>query len=177
LLCTAQINAAEIKSGFLDTPEVVTSTFGDWSQTCRYIKNDDAKKNEKLCEATQSISVSYQNSDGSVSQPKTIGVIAIGKVKIGEPLLMTIVAPVDVKLPGQIQLNFENNLDKKTHNLTWIRCLQNACYAKATVTPEILISLKNIESTGVLSWQLANEQNISVKFSLKGFSQAVKLFE
>ena len=154
------------------SPDLTTATYGDWVLRCVRSTTRETQKMEKQqspgkqCEIIQTIQLQGQR------QP--IAQLAIG-YRPGESILtITAVLPVNISLPGSVQIT-----DKQGHDmnvLNWTRCLQGACFANANASHTILKKLSG-QQQGFLQFHNANGQKTAIPLSWRGLIQAVDALE
>lgn len=173
--------ATAAKTDTLDSagegPDVSTATYGDWVVTCRSLRNEETKKSEKFCEIVQTLQAGLPSNEGGAAETRTIAQLALGKVTPKEQFTLTVVVPVDIKLPTQMTVDVDGAGGSRPLNLPWARCFFRGCFASLTLTEEILNLLRKGSTSGTLQWQAGNGQNVQVKFSLRGLPQALAQFE
>lgn len=153
------------------TPQVTTASYQNWVLRCVQAigpdKSDPA--NARQCEIIQTIEIQGRK------QP--IAQVAIGQNKDDEKLILTAVLPVNVLLPGAVQILL-NKDTKETEaiKLAWARCMQSGCFASASISTDAL-SAAEPEEQGLLQFLAANGQAISVPLSWHGLAQATKALQ
>lgn len=88
-------------------------------------------------------------------------------------LLMTSVTPLNVYLPAGLRFSIAG---KDVIKSDYRNCNQSGCWAQKTIDRKTLTALqKAVEAEG--HFRLVNGQNVNIKFSLKGFSEAIAALE
>jgi invasion protein IalB len=135
--------------------------YGDWQLHC---SAPPQQKAQRSCEAVQAIFAKNQ------AQP--VAQIAFGKPTPTEPLLITIMLPVNIGFPGAPRLMTADN-DAHPVDLAWRRCVPIGCFANFVVTDEILKRWKALNSSGKITFKNAGGQDVAIPISFKGLAQAV----
>ena len=96
--------------------------------------------------------------------------VAVGRFGPERLLGAVISVPIGVRLPPGIDLRVD---DRKPWNFPFERCSPNSCQVRAVLHEELLQSLK-AGLVGRVTFQDAAGQPITVDFSLKGFTAALR---
>lgn len=134
-----------------------TATFEDWILRCDLRAGSPP---QRLCEVLQTTQVQGQ---GVLSQ---ITIVA----RKGEPMRLAIQVPIDVWLPTGVRLT----LGEKDPGLSAIfkRCVPNACIADLEIREDTIKKLRTATEPGKLQFKDANQKEVSLPVSFKGFGQA-----
>lgn len=92
-----------------------------------------------------------------------------GDTKAGRPLKLTVRVPLNVALQSGLSIKVKG---KPLIKLLYRNCNQTGCWAEQSLTSSALTVLSR-EANGEASLQLANGQDINIRFSLKGLNAAV----
>lgn len=89
--------------------------------------------------------------------------------KAGRPLKLTTRVPLNVALQPGLSIKIKG---KPLIKLLYRNCNQTGCWAEQSLTSSALTVLSR-EASGEASLQLANGQDVNIRFSLKGMNAAV----
>jgi invasion protein IalB len=155
----AELGGATLQLAQQDSPAPATPPKAEeapgWAVNCKSAPNDKGLE----CRLSQTI----VTQNGQVITDVTFRIPADKK----EPEAI-------VRLPLGILLSAGATLqvdDKAPQNLTFRTCDQNGCYARMSVSPEILATIQKGKQLQV-SFQNLAEKSITVPLSLTGFSDA-----
>jgi invasion protein IalB len=138
-----------------------TPTYGDWQIHC---STPTQPKAQRSCEAVQQVFAKNQ------AQP--FAQIAFGKPASNEPLLVTVVLPVNVVFSNNVKIfNAEN--DAHPADLSWRRCVPVGCFANFALNEETLKRWKASDTSGKITFKNAAGQEIAIPISFKGLGQAL----
>lgn len=137
-------------------PQRTTATYADWTVRC--IMHGDSK----ACEMVQTVQIK--------GRPEPVSQIAIGHQTKDNPLKVVFEVPVDVWLPGGIELATA----KKQNNITanFDRCIPVGCFAETNINDAETKSLSDMKKNGKLEFKNARKQEIAIAVSFKGFGDA-----
>jgi invasion protein IalB len=146
-------------------PRIQSERFDDWFYRCV----DAAEGNEQKRSSCEVVQIA-QTKQGE----ETINLLT---VSLSESIqdkqkntALTVLAPLNVFLPAGLDLSVDQG---KNVTLQYRNCNNAGCWVQHLVDNEMLSALKSGQS-GVAKLRLINGQNLSVKFSLKGLSPALK---
>ncbi|SHN06124.1 invasion associated locus B family protein [Roseibium suaedae] len=151
-------------------PQSTTATYGNWVLRCVQMATgaadaSGAQATVNSCEIIHTVQVQGQNA------PFTQ--IAIGRLPGQQELILTAVVPVNVTLPGQINLSStEEGKETKVADLAWTRCTPGGCFADVKPDEAMLKSVRSVEA-GVLKFQDSAGNLIGVPLSFNGLDQAL----
>jgi invasion protein IalB len=136
-------------------------TYGDWQLHC---STPTQPKAQRSCEAVQQVFAKNQ------AQP--FAQIAFGKPSANEPLLVTVVLPVNVVFSNNVKIfNVEN--DAHPADLSWRRCVPVGCFANFALNDETLKRWKASDTSGKITFKNAAGQEVAIPISFKGLGQAL----
>lgn len=139
---------------FAQTPRLTTATYDDWTVRC------EMREAGKSCEMEQTSQV----------QGQPISQVAIGRPTKSEPLRIVFQVPINVWLPAGVTLVLD---DKDPGvNATFKRCVGNGCFADTDLKDEIVKKLRTRTENGKLLFKDANQRELTVPVSFKGFGAA-----
>jgi invasion protein IalB len=140
-------------------PERTTASFGDWLLRC------ERAGDQRVCEVAQTLVLQGQQ------QP--IAVIAIGRLQRGQPLTLTIQAPVSVTIANPMKVVSEER-EPVNIDAVWRRCQPNGCFADVQLRDEALLRrLRTRNDPGRLEFRDAAGQDIRLPFSFRGLGPAL----
>jgi invasion protein IalB len=140
-------------------PQRTTATFEDWTIRCEIRVGPPPQKS---CEMTQAVQIQ--------GQPNPISQVAIGRPTKADPLKLVIQVPINVWLPTGVKLLAD---DKDPGILTnYKRCLPAACFADVEIKDDTVKKLRSLTENGKLQFKDANQQDVALPVSFKGFGQA-----
>ncbi|WP_425351467.1 invasion associated locus B family protein [Methylocystis bryophila] len=99
--------------------------------------------------------------------------IALGRPAAGEPMMVTVVVPINVSFPSSVTIT---NTDKemKTAELSWRRCVPGGCFASLPLKDETLkLWRSHSDLSGRVSFKNAANQDVVMPLSFKGLSSAL----
>ena len=154
-------------------PTATTASYGNWVLRCVRLAaaKDAAKPAEKSCEVQQAIQAQ--------GQPQPVAQLAIGRLPGDKTLILTVVLPVDISIPGSVHLsgNGKTGADEKAgFDLTWQRCVPGGCFAAAK--PDVKnLGLLKADTDGQIRFADATGRVIAVPVSWVGLDQALKALD
>ncbi len=119
LLCAGAASAQEsgqTPAPVPSEPQSTSAAYGDWLLRCS--RQGQGETARRVCEAAQTIQMQGQQAP--------IAQIAIGRVKAGDPLIMTILLPPNVGFPSSVKVNVAEN-DAAPLDAPWKLCSAGAC--------------------------------------------------
>lgn len=143
-------------------PGVKTSQFGDWAMNCR--KAEASSQSPQTCELVQTILIN--------GQQNPFAQLAIGRLKGENPLLITILAPHNIALPGSVRIAVDDK-DATPLEAPWTRCVKAGCFASAVLKDDILNKWRSLETRGRVTFKAGNGQNITIPISFRGLKNAL----
>lgn len=157
-------------------PTVTTASYGSWVLRCMQLSrpaagaadsNKSSRDGGQLCEVVQTVQVQGQG------QP--IAQIAMGRVPGEKELTVTVLVPVNISLPGAIQISGNGKTgeeEKGGLQLNWQRCMSGSCAASAKPDAATL-SIFRAGTEGQLRFLDASGQTAAIPLSWKGLDQAM----
>lgn len=140
-------------------PQQTTATYDDWTLRCVVQVGPPA---QKVCEIVQSTHVQ--------GQAAVLTQIAIGRQNKSLPYKMVIQVPIDVWLPTGVKILTSD----KDPGLaaTFKRCVPAACFADIDLRDDAVKKLRIATTGGKLQFKDANQKELSLPVSFKGFDAA-----
>ncbi len=156
-------------------PSSTTATYGSWVLRCAQLPvplaaTDATKANppsSHACEVVQTVALQDQQ------QP--IAQLAIGRLPSQKDLIVTALLPVNILIPGQVQIIADSKQDKDLKGvfaLTWQKCMAGSCVATAKPDAATLALLRK-EGQGQLRFADANGNLLAVPLSWLGLDRAL----
>lgn len=154
-------------------PTVTTATYGAWVLRCVQMPpqassdGKSARLSGQTCEVAQTVQVR--------GQPQPIAQVAIGRLPGDKDLTLTAVLPVNISLPGQVQLsgNGKTGAEEKGRlDLAWQRCIGGACVASAKPDASTLAVIR-AGTEGQIRFADATGNLLSIPLSWAGLDQAI----
>jgi invasion protein IalB len=142
-------------------PTQTTATFGNWVLRCLITPSAPPSKACEIYQQVQAVK------DG---QQITLLTIAVGRGQPTLPLRVTVALPVDVLLGTGVKARFSESL---VTEMTFDRCLGNACYASANASDDFLKAMRGPADGVRIEFKAALGADLAVPISLEGFSEAV----
>lgn len=141
-------------------PETTSASFGDWVLRCQHV--GVASQSQRVCEVVQTIQV--QGQSGPVAQ------LAIGSLKKGDPLRLTLVLPtnIEVQKTPRVSLDKTDGID-----LAWSKCIPGGCFADVVMTDAILAKWRNAAGNGQINFRDSLDRDLSVSISFRGLRQSL----
>lgn len=143
-------------STLAQTPQSTTATYDDWVVRCE--KGDQGT----ACEMTQTSQVKGSN--------RVVSIIAVGVAKGNGPTKVVFQVAVNVWLPSGITLTTRDG--QSTIASSFTRCLPTGCFAETEISPAVLQKLRALKDQGSLRFKEANQKDVAIPVSFKGFNQA-----
>ena len=137
-------------------PQRTTATYADWTVRCALQGKD------RSCEMAQTIQIK--------GRPQPISQIAIGRQTKDGPLKLVFEVPIDVWLPGGVELVTAQKQATITAKFT--RCVPVGCFAEAEVNASEIKALRALKKNGKLQFKDARKQVVAIPVSFKGFDDA-----
>lgn len=144
-------------------PNAKSAAYGDWILHCQTV--GAAAQARKSCELVQTVKLKDQTAP--------FAQIALGKPAAGEPMMVTVVVPINVSFPSSVTIA---NSDKevKTADLSWRRCVPGGCFASLPLKEETLKRWRSrSDVSGRVSFKNAANQDVVMPMSFKGLSSAL----
>ena len=140
-------------------PQQTTATYEDWIVRC---ETKPGPPVAKTCEMVQFTQVKGQQ--GVLTQ------IAIGRPVKGQPIKLVIQVPISVWLPTGAKL-VPDSRDVGV-SATFKRCIPTACFADVDIKEDTIRKFKAATDSGKLQFQDANQKDVALPVSFKGFGTA-----
>jgi invasion protein IalB len=153
--------APAVKPGTLDT-KIPDQTYGDWRLSCRV--EGTAPQTKRTCEVVQYVMVPDQQAP--------FAEIAFGRTSPSEPMLVTVVTPINVSFPSSVRIAVDEK-DTQPAELAWRRCLPAGCFANLAVTDDQVKRWRSLQTTGRVSFKSAAGQELIMPTSFRGLGQAL----
>jgi invasion protein IalB len=153
LACTMLVGTVA-GSAFAQKPQRTTATYEDWVVRCVTAT--------KLCEMTQSTQLKGR------TQPVTQ--IVIGRQGKNGPLKIVFQVPINVWLASGVTLTADEGHSLVTASFS--RCVPAGCIAGTDINESVVAKLRGLKKNGALRFKDANQQDVAVPVSFKGFGDA-----
>jgi invasion protein IalB len=147
------------------TPTSTSASFGDWVLRCQRLGN--GSETLHVCEVAQQIRAQ--------DQQNPLAEVAIGRLKKSDPLLLTVVLPVNVALPNSPSFSPDAK-DSDPLDLGWRKCLPGGCFADVVLKDDVLQRWKTQSGNGRLIWKDAAGRDFAIGVSSSGLAQALDAF-
>ena len=116
-----------------------------------------------MCEVAQQIRAQ--------DQQNPLAEVAIGRLKKSDPLLLTVVLPVNVAFPNSPSFSPDAK-DSDLLDLGWRKCLPGGCFADVALKDDFLQRWKAQSGNGRLTWKDAAGRDFAIGVSSNGLAQA-----
>lgn len=156
IFATAALVTVATGNAIAQVPQRTTATYADWTVRC--IMHGKSK----ACEMAQTVQIK--------GRPEPISQIAFGHQTKNSPLKVVFEVPVDVWLPGGIELVTAKKQDNITANFD--RCIPMGCFSESEINEAEIKSLSDMKKNGKLEFKNARKQEIAIPVSFKGFGDA-----
>jgi invasion protein IalB len=147
------------------TPTSTSASFGDWVLRCQRLGN--GAETLHVCEVAQQIRAQ--------DQQNPLAEVAIGRLKKSDPLLLTVVLPVNVAFPNSPSFSPDAK-DSDPLDLGWRKCLPGGCFADVVLKDDVLQRWKAQSGNGRLTWKDAAGRDFAIGVSSNGLAQALDAF-
>ena len=147
------------------TPTSTSASFGDWVLRCQRLGN--GAETLHVCEVAQQIRAQ--------DQQNPLAEVAIGRLKKSDPLLLTVVLPVNVAFPNSPSFS-PGAKDSDPLDLGWRKCLPGGCFADVVLKDDVLQRWKAQSGNGRLTWKDAAGRDFAIGVSSNGLAQALDAF-
>lgn len=144
------------------TPQSTSATFGDWVLNCQRVGDGAAQK--KLCEVTQTLTVKGQTAP--------LARIALGRLKPGEALRLTVVMPVNIT-PATAPRLLVGQKPAGAVSLAWQRCVPGGCFASASLDDPSVQRVRTTPDPSRIEFHDGMDREASLPFSPRGLAQAL----
>jgi invasion protein IalB len=168
----------EARPAIPPVPVRTTATYGNWILQCVQLAptatSGEAAKAApavQTCEVVQTVQVQGQ------SQP--IAQVALGRLLSDKALTMTAVLPVNVSLPGLVQVSANGKTgseDKGLVAMAWQRCVAAGCIATGRPSTTELAAMR-AGTEGQLHLVDASGNRVAIPLSWVGLDQAMAALE
>jgi invasion protein IalB len=151
-------------------PRIQSERFDDWFYRCVTPEaGKEQPKPKSQCEVVQ-IAQTKQGKE-------TVNLLTISVSETvhdnKKNAVLTVLAPQNVHLPSGLGLSIG---EQSKVTLRYRNCNNAGCWIQHAIDGKSLDALKSNEA-GIASIHLINGQNLNIKFSLKGFNEALKALE
>jgi invasion protein IalB len=147
------------------TPTNTSASFGDWVMRCQRLGN--GAETLHVCEVAQQIRAQ--------DQQNPLAEVAIGRLKKSDPLLLTVVLPVNVAFPNSPSFSPDAK-DSDPLDLGWRKCLPGGCFADVVLKDDVLQRWKTQSGNGRITWKDAAGRDFAIGVSSNGLAQALDAF-
>ncbi|MDJ0387706.1 invasion associated locus B family protein [Roseomonas sp. E05] len=143
-------------------PERTSSSYGDWVVRCENRAAEGTTSASRICEMAQGV----QN-----QQQQPIAQIAVGRLARSQPWRLIVAVPANVFAPGATRLLPEEGGQPVPLQLR--TCTPANCTLEAELTEALQRRLRSREGgMGRIEYKLANESDMSIPVSFRGFGTA-----
>jgi invasion protein IalB len=147
------------------TPTNTSASFGDWVLRCQRLGN--GAETLHVCEVAQQIRAQ--------DQQNPLAELAIGRLKKTDPLVLTVLLPVNVTFSNSPSFSADGK-DSDPLDLGWRKCLPGGCFADAPLKDDVLQRWRAQSSNGRLTWKDASGRDFAIGVSSNGLAQALDAF-
>ncbi|ATU92836.1 invasion associated locus B family protein [Phyllobacterium zundukense] len=151
--------------------EVRSVQYGDWFYRCIDTKTAEGSIVPN-CEVAQVSQVNQNGKDVNVltlAFARTAPDPAKKDTKQAPDLLLTALVPLNIFLPSGFMIDADGN---SVAEFSYRNCNEAGCWAQQKLDPTVIAALQK-GTNGGARLRLMNGQNVSIKFSLKGLTQAL----
>jgi invasion protein IalB len=144
-----------------ESPQRTTATYDDWVLQC---EQHAGPPPEKACQIMQVTQAQVQGKNVPFS------LIAIPKPVTAKPVKVLVQLPVNVSLQASVRLQ----ADKADPGVAtpFARCITSGCVAEFDLKEDAIKKFKSAPGPGSINFKNANDQDVAVPLSFKGFAQA-----
>jgi invasion protein IalB len=144
-----------------ETPQRTSATYDDWVLQC---EQHAGPPPEKVCQIMQVTQAQVQGKNVPFS------LIAIPKPIAAKPVKVLIQLPVNVSLQASVRVQ----ADKADPGVAtpFARCITSGCVAEFDLKEDAIKKFKTAAGPGSINFKNANDQDVAVPLSFKGFAQA-----
>jgi invasion protein IalB len=121
-------------------------------------------ESQHICEVAQQIRAKDQQTP--------VAELAIGRLRKGDPLRLTIILPVNISFANQPGFSADGKMPEPLA-LGWRKCLSVGCVADALLNDEMLRRWKAQTNAGHISWTDAAGRDLAIVLSFRGLTQAL----
>jgi invasion protein IalB len=141
-------------------PQRITATYDDWTMSC-----SKAAESPKTCEMVQ-----IQTLEG---QGSPVGQITIGRATKDGPLKLVIQVAPNVSLDAGLKFTSDEKEPALPATFRW--CTNTRCLAERDLSADAAAKLRKITEPGKLEYKEANQRDVVIPVSFKGFAPAYDL--
>jgi invasion protein IalB len=144
-----------------ETPQRTSATYDDWVLQCEQRAGPPP---EKACQIAQVTQAQMQGKNVPFS------LIAIPRPVTAKPVKVLVQLPVNVSLQASVRLQ----VDKADPGVAtpFARCITSGCVAEFDLREDAIKKFKTAPGPGSINFKNANDQDVAVPLSFKGFAQA-----
>lgn len=135
---------------------------GDWRLRCT--TEGGAPLTRRTCEIIQFVTVP--------NQAAPFAEIAFGKPTAKDPLLVTVVVPVNIAFPSSLRVAIDEK-DPQPVELSWRRCLPAGCFANLAPDELLLKRWRALQTRGRVTFKNAAGQDVLIPISFRGLAGAL----
>jgi invasion protein IalB len=149
-------------------PEVRSVQYQDWSYRCLEVKAAD-NSIVPNCEVAQVAQVKQGDKDVNVLTLAIARTVPDPAKKQAAGLLLTALVPLNVFLPSGFMIDVDNISVSES---SYRNCNESGCWIQQKLDTKVVAALQKGASGGA-RLRLMNGQNVNIKFSLKGLTDAL----
>lgn len=143
-------------------PEAKPVMYGDWQLRCQAASATPPAP--RSCEITQAIMLKDQSAP--------FAQIAFGRPTPSDPLLVTVVVPLNVSFPSTVRIA-TGEADPLPVELVWRRCTPGGCFANIALKDDLLKRWRALDTAGRVVFKSAGGQDVQMPISFRGLAQAL----
>ena len=151
-------------------PRVQSERFDDWFYRC--VTPEAGKDNAQPQPQCEVVQIAQTKQGRETVNLLTVSVSEIVQDK-KKSTVITVLAPQNVYLPGGLGLSID---EQNKVALQYRNCNNAGCWIQHTLDSKTLDALKSGQA-GFANIHLINGQNLNIKFSLRGFKEALKALQ
>ncbi len=136
-----------------------TATYEDWVLQCQSVGGPPA---QKICDIAQVTEVQGKN--------LPLSRIALSRPTKGQPFRLVVQVPVNVSLRADVRIQVTQSDPGVV--APFDRCLPGGCFADFELKEDEIKRFLGATAAGKITFMTANQQNLAVPISFKGFVQA-----
>lgn len=145
-------------------PNFKNASYGDWTFHCQTVGSGQQAR--KSCEVVQTVNIKDQTAP--------FAQIALGKPAADDPMMVTVVVPINVSFPSAVTITPSDDKELKAIELGWRRCMPSGCFASIPLKGETLKQWRSLkEASGKVRFKNAAGQDVIMPMSFKGLSSAL----
>lgn len=136
-----------------------TATYDDWVLQCQSLAGPPP---QRICDIAQVTEVQGKN--------LPLSRVAISRPAKGQPFRLVVQVPVNVFLRAEVRIQVSQSDPGLA--APFDRCAPGGCFADFELKEDVIRRFLGATGAGKITFKTANEQNVVVPISFKGFAQA-----